>query len=119
MNDEQYRRTVYAIKADALKRVDEILDLMETITEAFDEVFEAMMTAQTDIEALDAAHELAQQQAQRIEDAQEDLEGWRMRRMVEMADDVSLIAAQLDADAGTVFRATEPPVDEEADGTND
>lgn len=43
----------------------------------------------------------------------------QMRRMHELAEDVQLVNAQLDADAGTAFRATEPPDDAEADGTND
>lgn len=119
MTEEQYRRIRSAIKADAVDRAHANLDEMVTTEDGFDDLLETMLRAEADIWALDAAHELAQQQAQSIEDAEEDLEGWRMRRMVEMADDVSLIAAQLDADAGTAFKATEPPVDEEADGTND
>lgn len=102
MTEEQYRRIRSAIKADAVDRAHANLDEMITTEDGFDDLLETMLRAEADISALDAAHELES-----------------MKRMVEGADDVSLIAAQLDADAGMAFRATEPPVDEEADGTND
>lgn len=90
MNDEQYRRIRSAIKADAVDRAHANLDEMVTTEDGFDDLLETMLRAEADISALDKAHELES-----------------MKRMVEMADDVSLIAA------------TEPPDDAEADGTND
>lgn len=90
MTEEQYLRIRSAIKADAVDRAHANLDEMVTTEDGFDDLLETMLRAEADISALDAAHEMKS-----------------MKRMVEMADDVSLIAA------------SEPPVDEEADGTND
>lgn len=112
MTDEQYRRIRSAIKADAVDRAHDDILMAHTADSAFDKSLDTLLFADGDLGALEAAYELVIKSRE-----VEELES--MKRIVEMVDDVSLIAAQLDADAGTVFRATEPPDDAEADGTND
>lgn len=119
MNEEQYRRTIGAIKCDAIERVK--IDLAEMVYQhdGYDDVLETIMNAQGDIDALADVYIFAQQHQAAL-DAQEEAEAEsQMQRMHHLTDDISLVNAQLDADAGIKFEATEPPDDAEADGTND
>lgn len=98
MTEEQYLRIRSAIKADAVDRAHDDILMAPTADSAFDKSLDTLLFADGDLGALEAAYEL-------VIKAREAEEMQSMKRMVEGADDVSIIMP--------------PPVDEEADGTND
>lgn len=119
MNEEQYRRTVMAIKYSAVDDLKNVFTEKFLPFNGFDDVLEIMLTAEKDLEVLEAAYGLVQDRQTAIAIREEIEAEEQMQRMRELSDDIPLVNAQLDADAGTKFKATEPPDDAEADGIND
>ena len=108
MRDTTRSTILEALERDAITRIlnvvadgdgmEDSANIYQTIIGIVDETNAAMVDLERHFEEAQAAEQ--------------------MRRMHELSDDVQLVAAQLDADAGTKFKPTAPP-DAEADGTND